>query len=133
MGTVKVLVADDNKDAADTVAALLEAYGSQVCTCYDGQSALIEAGRFRPDVCLLDLNMPGMDGDQLAVRIRESFPDLPARLVAITALGSEEARKRTSRAGFDLHLVKPVDPSQLLAIISHLGKPSQSCRCSART
>jgi CheY-like chemotaxis protein len=123
MELVKVLVADDNKDAADTLAALVEVYGGEARTCYDGPSAVAEAGRFRPDVCLLDLTMPGMDGDQVAVRIHDLFPDLHTRLVAVTALGSDEARRRTTRAGFDLHLVKPVDPDRLMTAVYTLGGP----------
>jgi two-component system, OmpR family, response regulator len=121
---VKVLVADDNIDAADSLAMLVEANGGEAVACYDGPSALIEAGRFRPDVCLLDLTMPGMDGDQVAARVRELDPGRRVALVAVTALGSEEARKRTERAGFDLHLVKPVDPDQILSAVYTLGGPS---------
>jgi CheY-like chemotaxis protein len=125
---VKVLVADDNRDAADTLAALIEVHGGVTRTCYDGPSAVAEAGRFRPDVCLLDLNMPGMDGDQVAACIHDQFPDLHTRLVAVTALGSDEARRRTARAGFDLHFVKPVDPDRLMTVVYTLGGPSGLAR-----
>jgi len=121
---VRVLVADDNRDAADTLAALVEIHGGEALACYDGPSAVAEAGRFRPDVCLLDLTMPGMDGDQVAVRIHDQFPDLPARMVAVTALGSDEAKRRTTRAGFDLHLTKPVDPDRVMTAVFTLGGPS---------
>lgn len=121
---VKVLVADDNRDAADTIAALVEANGGEARACYDGISALVAAGEFHPDVCLLDMAMPGMDGDQVAAHIRAADPDHRVALVAITALGSDEARRRTERAGFDLHLVKPVDPDLVLSAVYTLGGPS---------
>ena len=124
MMPVKVLVADDNRDAADTLAALVEANGGEARACYDGISALITAGQFHPDVCLLDLTMPGMDGDQVAAHIRAADPDRRVALGAVTALGSDEARRRTERAGFDLHLVKPVDPDQMLSAVYTLGGPS---------
>jgi CheY-like chemotaxis protein len=125
MEPVKVLVVDDNRDAADTLAALIEASGGKARACYDGPTALVAADEFRPDVCLLDLTMPGMDGDQVAARLRDADPDHKLALVAVTALGSEDARYRTARAGFDLHLVKPVDPNQvLLAVYSHGGRPA---------
>jgi len=121
---VKVLVADDNRDAADTLAALIEVHGGKARACYDGLSALVTAGQFRPDVCLLDLAMPGMDGDQVAAHLRGTAGGRRMVLVAVTALGTDDARERTARAGFDLHLVKPVDPDQLLAAVYTLGGPS---------
>lgn len=121
---VKVLVADDNRDAADTLAAIVEVHGGVARACYDGLSALVEAGQFRPDVCLLDLTMPGMDGDQVAAHLRADSAGRRIVLVAVTALGTDEARRRTARAGFDLHLVKPVDPDQLMAAVYTLGGPS---------
>jgi two-component system OmpR family response regulator len=124
-----VLVADDNKDAADTLVTLIEASGGQARACYDGPSALLAAEQFHPDVCLLDLAMPGMDGDQVAARLRDADPDHELALVAVTALGSEEARSRTARAGFDIHLVKPVDPDLvLLAVYSRGGQPAAGDR-----
>src|SRR5579883_942194 len=83
---VRVLVADDNVDSADSLSELVKYYGADVRTCYDGLSALAEAERFRPDVCLFDLNMPGMDGDQLAVRVRELMPDCHMKFAAVTAM-----------------------------------------------
>src|SRR5262249_34560581 len=81
---------------------------------YDGPSALAAAGEIRPDVCLIDLNMPGMEGDELATLLRARVGGRPVLCIAATALADEAARRRTSDAGFWLHLVKPVDPHDLL-------------------
>jgi len=111
---------DDNKDVADSAAELLCIVGFEVQVCYDGPSALAAARGFLPDVCLLDLNMPGMDGDELAVRLRDQAGDRPVLFVAMTAMAGEEDRRRTETAGFHLHLVKPVDPHDLLRVVDEL-------------
>jgi CheY-like chemotaxis protein len=115
--TIRVLCVDDYRDAADTLGALLRIYGCEVRVCYDGRSALELDELFRPDVCVLDLTMPGMDGDVLARAIRERRSPAP-RLVAVTALGDEAARRRTAAAGFDFHLVKPVEPDELANVVA---------------
>jgi CheY-like chemotaxis protein len=114
---LRVLCVDDYHDSADTLAALLRIYGCEVRVCYDGASALELEYSFRPDVCVLDLSMPGMDGDVLARAIRERRSPGP-RLVAVSALGDEAARRRTAAAGFDYHLVKPVDPDELANVVA---------------
>lgn len=119
---IRVLCVDDNRDLADTTAAVVQLFGYEVTVCYDGPTAIRLAGAAGPDICLIDLNMPAMPGDELAVRIRQLHPDRKVILVAVTAMSSEEARERTRRAGFDLHLVKPVDPSKLLGVISELAR-----------
>jgi CheY-like chemotaxis protein len=119
---VRVLVADDNADSADTLTTLVRLCGADAKTCYDGLSALAAAEAFRPDVCLLDLNMPGMNGDQLAVRIREVLPDCRVMFVAVTAMGTEEARRRTERAGFHQHFVKPVEPAHIMSVVTAAGR-----------
>jgi len=123
---IRVLCVDDNRDLADTTAAVVQLFGYEVTVCYDGATALKLATAASPDICLIDLNMPGMPGDELAVRIRALHPDHKIALVAVTAMSSDEARERTRRAGFDLHLVKPVDPSRLLGLISELARNSAS-------
>jgi two-component system, OmpR family, response regulator len=115
-----VLVADDNADVADSAAELLRIVGFEVVVCYDGQTALAAAREFLPDVCLLDLNMPGMEGDELAVRLRDEAGGRPVLFVAVTAMGSDECRRRTEAAGFHLHLLKPVDPHDLLRVVDEL-------------
>src|SRR5262245_48921103 len=116
----RVLVVDDNTDVADSEAELLVLVGFEVRTCYDGPSALAAAAEFHPDVCLVDLAMPGMAGDELAALLRDRAGERPMLLVAVTALGSDEYRRRTEAAGFDMHLVKPVDPHDLLRVVDEL-------------
>ncbi len=117
---IRVLCVDDNRDAADTLGVYLELVGYKARVCYDGASALAAADGFRPDAAILDLTMPGMNGDELGRRLRATDwgHDLP--LVALTALSGEEARERTSAAGFDLHLVKPVNPDRLANVLADI-------------
>ena len=96
--------------------------GFQACACYDGPAALAMAAEFLPGVCLIDLNMPGMDGDELAVRLREQADGAPLVLVAVTAMSNEESGRRIREAGFDLHLVKPVDPFSLESVVDSLWR-----------
>jgi two-component system OmpR family response regulator len=116
--SLRVLCVDDFHDSADTLGALLRIYGCEVKVCYDGPTALALAPVFRPDVCVIDLTMPGMDGDELAARLRDCGLTPAPRLVAVTAMGDEDARRRTTAAGFDFHLLKPVDPDQLANIVT---------------
>ena len=116
----RVLVVDDLTDVADSEAELLTLVGFEARACYDGPTALRVAGEFFPDVCLLDLHMPLMDGDELAVRLREQAGGRPLLLVAVTAMGGEAYRQRTEAAGFHLHLIKPVDPHDLLRVVDEL-------------
>ena len=117
---IRVLCVDDNRDVADSTAQYLGLCGYEAAACYDGQTALHRAAEFRPGVCIIDLNMPGMDGDELAVRIREDLPGCEIVFVAMTAMSSEDAVARTRRAGFVAHLVKPIDPGQLLSALAGL-------------
>ena len=119
---LRVLCVDDNPDVADSSVDLLTAMGFEARACYSGQAALVEAAEFRPGVCLIDLNMPGMDGDELAVRLRAWAAGGPLVLVAVTAMSNEESARRIRDAGFDLHLVKPVDPSNLVSVVDALWK-----------
>ncbi len=109
---LRVLCVDDNRDTADSLAALMQIAGFEAVACYDGESALAAASTFHPNVCVLDLNMPGMGGDELGQRVRAEEGG-ETTLVALTGLPEEEARERTVAAGFDLHLTKPVDPEKL--------------------
>lgn len=112
---LRVLVVDDNPDAADALAAVVELLGCEVRACYDGESALDAIRAELPDVCLLDLMMPGLDGLELAGLIRDYVGRRPMLLVATTALGSLEDRTATALAGFHFHLVKPIDTPTLRA------------------
>jgi PAS domain S-box-containing protein len=116
--THNILVVDDSTDAANSLALLLRTMGHQVQLAYGGESALELARTYRPDVAVLDLAMPGMDGFELARRLRREpgFADL--LLIALTGYGQEEDRRRTREAGFNVHFVKPADPSALEAVLS---------------
>lgn len=118
-GPIRILCVDDNRDAADSEALLLGVVGYEAQACYDGPTALNIADNFQPSICLLDLNMPGMEGDVLAQRLREQAKGRPLMVIAVTAMSSEAVRERT--AGFDRHLVKPVAPKQLLALVNRLS------------
>ncbi len=117
---LRVLCVDDNRDIADSEADLLHVYGFDARACYSGASALREAVEFQPCVCLIDLNMPGMDGDELARRLRDQKGGPPPVLVAVTARDDEQSRRRMREAGLDPHLVKPVDPNELVAVINSM-------------
>ena len=105
----RVLVVDDNVDAADSLATMLGLFGHSVRTVYSGADALALAKDFRPSVVFCDIGMPGMTGYEVAQSFRADATLAPTRLVAVTGWGSEDDRRRALEAGFDLHLVKPVD------------------------
>ena len=109
-GGKRILVVDDNEDAAESIADLLRDLGYEIETAYDGPAALRIAKVFKPEVCLVDIGLPAMDGYELARRLRESH-DLAsgARLIAVTGYGQDADRERSRQAGFDSHLVKPVN------------------------
>jgi signal transduction histidine kinase len=114
----RVLVVDDHHDAGDSLATLLRLLGHQVRVAYEGASALEAARIFHPQIALLDIGMPGMDGIELGRRLRGE-PELDAMLmIALTGYGREEDRRRSSEAGFNAHLVKPVDIAALNALIA---------------
>jgi len=113
----RVLVVDDNVDAADSLAMLLRLTGHTVWTAYGGPSALEAAERHRPEVVLLDIGLPGMDGYEVARRLR-SGAAAAATLLALTGYGQETDRRKTHEAGFDHHLVKPVDPDDLVRLFA---------------
>ncbi|MEP6593150.1 MAG: ATP-binding protein [Acidobacteriota bacterium] len=116
-GGFRVLVVDDNRDAAELLADSLRALGHVVAVAFDGPSGLEAASRFEPDVALLDLGLPMMDGFELARRLRAHRPRPGLRLVAITGYGQVSDRQKSSEAGFDAHLVKPVDVRELHSLI----------------
>jgi PAS domain S-box-containing protein len=110
---LRVMVVDDNRDAADTLALMLALEGYDVRTAYAGRDAINLAATYRPDVALLDIGMPGMSGYEVADAIRQAPWGNDIRLVALTGWGQEGDRRRAARAGFDHHLTKPVDTGRL--------------------
>jgi signal transduction histidine kinase/ActR/RegA family two-component response regulator len=117
-GGRRVLLVEDNLDAAESLALLLQMDGHTVEVANDGAAALATLERFTPEVILLDIGLPEMDGYLLAQTIRAKSPALAARLYAMTGYGRPEDRSLAQQAGFDDHLTKPVDPEQLLALIA---------------
>jgi CheY-like chemotaxis protein len=109
----RVLVVDDNVDAAEALGELVRDYGHEVETAHDGPHALEEARLKRPEIILLDIGMPEMDGYEVAKRIRGEIGLRDALLIALTGYGEDRDRRLTREAGFDLHVIKPVDAAKL--------------------
>jgi signal transduction histidine kinase/ActR/RegA family two-component response regulator len=121
----QVLVVDDNRDAAESLAMLLRLLGMDVRVAYSGAEALAVLGHYEPEVVLLDIGMPGMDGHEVARRIREEPRFRGTTLIALTGWGQEEDRVRSRTAGFDHHLVKPADVTTLHALLNGEGLGSR--------
>jgi PAS domain S-box-containing protein len=119
--SLRILVVDDNVDAATMLTMLLEASGHQVFVEHGSRQGLERARAEHPDVCLLDIGLPDMDGNELALRLRAQPETANAILVAVTGYGQESDRKHTLAAGFDHHLVKPIDTGRLGEILAELG------------
>ena len=115
---IRVLCVDDDPNAVRSITDLLERNGCEVRGCGDGPAALAAVDGFRPDVCLVDLTLPGMTGDELAVQVRERAGTRPVRLVALTARMDPDSHHRSALAGFEVHLVKPVDAGRLLEVVT---------------
>ena len=116
----RVLIVDDNTDAANSLGRLLSLLGQEVVVVHTGEAAVAEVRRFRPQLILLDLGMPGMDGIETAKRIHALPEAEETLLVALTGWGHDRDRQRTEAAGFAAHLVKPVQMAQLEELLSRL-------------
>ncbi len=116
----RVLVADDNRDAADSLAEMLRLFGHEVHAAHDGREAVEAAAWFRPEVALLDIGMPRLNGYEAARLIREQADRRRVVLVAVTGWGQEDDRRRGAEAGFDAHLTKPVAPADLDRLLTGL-------------
>jgi CheY-like chemotaxis protein len=114
---LRILLVEDHADIAEFIRLQLEMWGHEVAVAADGPAGLAAALQRPPDVALLDVGLPGMDGYELAARIRQEIPGAAVRLVAMTGYGRPEDRARAAAAGFDAHLVKPVDPSDLRGVV----------------
>jgi signal transduction histidine kinase len=119
----RVLVVDDNADGADMLAMMLEHSGHQTRIAYSGLEALEIAASFRPEVIFLDIGLPGLNGYDVARRFRATPALSPMLLVALTGWGSEEDRRRSKEAGFDIHLTKPVEPAAIDDVMARFGLP----------
>jgi PAS domain S-box-containing protein len=120
VSNLRILVVDDNRDVATSFAMLLRAIGNNVRIAYDGEEAVQAAGQFRPDVAFLDIGMPKMNGYEAARAIRQQPWGHDMVLVAITGWGQQEDRKRSDEAGFDHHMIKPVDSDKLMSSLAGL-------------
>ncbi|MBP1636553.1 MAG: arcB 2, partial [Acidobacteria bacterium] len=118
---LKVLVVDDNADAVQMLATVLEYAGHDVRKALDGRNAVSTALSYRPDVVLLDLGLPGMSGLDVARELRRHAETAGARLVAVTGWGQAEDRERTRAAGFDHHLTKPANPEELWELLRRIA------------
>ena len=114
----RILVVDDNVDAADSLAMWLAMLGHEVLTAHNGLKVVETAAEFNPDVVLLDIGLPGIDGYEVARRLRAEHSESKMRLVALTGYGQEEDRRRTKEAGFDHHLTKPADPMAIQRLLA---------------
>jgi CheY-like chemotaxis protein len=121
-----VLVVDDQPETADTLALLLRQVGYEVWIARDGNSALAAARSHHPDVVLLDIGLPDMEGYDVARQLHQRRSNRSPYLVAVTGHGEDVDRLRSEQAGLDLHLVKPVDPDTLTAILEHFQETLRS-------
>ena len=117
---LRVLCVDDNRDCADSAALLMNVMGFDTRACYDGLSALVICECFHPAMCFLDLNMRGMDGDEVATKLRSCGVWRPLLLIAVSAMSNESSCARIKAAEFDMHLVKPVAADKLLEVVNRL-------------
>ncbi|WP_165251915.1 hybrid sensor histidine kinase/response regulator [Paludisphaera soli] len=128
---LRILLVDDHEDGAEVLATLLDHWGHQVEIVSDGMKALEAVDALTPELILLDLGLPGMDGFEVARRIRGRYGERSPYLVALTGYGQEEARRRSREVGFDLHLVKPVDPEELSRFLAGVDPSAKEGRGAA--
>jgi CheY-like chemotaxis protein len=114
----RILVVDDNVDTARGMERLLKLIGHETAKAHDGNEALQLARKFRPEFILLDIGLPGMDGYEVAARMRQEEWCNDAVIVAVSGYGQDEDRRRSTEAGFDHHLIKPLDDDAQLSLIS---------------
>lgn len=122
----RVLIVDDNRDAANSLTEILKQWGHLVATAFNGEEGVAKAAIFQPDIALLDLGMPGMDGFEAATRIRALPGAVQMTLIALTGWGQEQDRERTRLAGFDRHLLKPIDFDALRILLAEKSDRSMA-------
>ena len=118
---LRILIVDDNRDSADSLSEMLKTMGSDTRTAYDGRQGVDMAGEYRPDVILLDIGLPELNGYEACRLIRDQPNGKGVVLIAVTGWGQDEDRRRSREAGFDHHLVKPVDPQALMKMVAEFG------------
>jgi DNA-binding response OmpR family regulator len=121
-GGTRIVVADDNEDAAGALALLLELEGHDIRMAFDGNRALEEADRFHPQIMILDIDMPGRDGCEVANAVRARNWGAPVHLIALTGVDGKRERARATGAGFDHYILKPFDPRSLLRLVSEASR-----------
>jgi CheY-like chemotaxis protein len=114
----RVLVVDDNRDIANSVAALLRLLGHTVLPAYDGATAVALAGSFKPEIAIIDLMMPGMDGFELARQLHANTDIRPLKIVALTAQDQPATLDRAREAGIPVHLIKPTSAQELMNVLA---------------
>ena len=114
---LRVLVVDDNRDVADSMAMLLETFGAEIRVAYDGVAGIEAAAEFRPDIAFIDIRMPGIDGYETARRLRARMGADAPKLIALSGLGQDRDRTGGPGASFDLHLTKPVSIDELESVL----------------
>ena len=117
---LRILIVDDNRDGANSLATMLRLLGNETRTVYDGEEALVAAAQFQPDVVLLDLGLPKLNGYEVCRRLRQQMREPELVIIAQTGWGQQEDRQHTQEAGFDHHLVKPIDPVALMKMLAGL-------------
>jgi CheY-like chemotaxis protein len=120
----RILVVDDNHDAARSLALLLESSGHRISVASDGEEALTAAEAFRPEIVLLDIGLPKLSGYEVCRRLRTLPWARSAAIIALSGWGQEEDRRQSKAAGFDVHLLKPVNPARLEQLLSELTAKS---------
>ncbi len=122
----RVLIVDDNVDAAETLAMMLEILGQDTRQAHDGREALVVAADYKPELVFMDIGLPGISGLEACERMRNDLGMRETYLVALSGYGTEEDRRKSLEAGFDDHLVKPLDPGALPGILGHAGNGSRA-------
>jgi len=122
----RILVVDDNQDSALSMAMMLSIMGHDTRTAHDGESAVTTAESFLPDVVLLDIGLPKLNGYEVAQRIRQQPWGESMYLIAVTGWGQDEDRQRSAEVGLNVHMVKPVEPATLEKLLAELHSPSST-------
>jgi CheY-like chemotaxis protein len=118
----RILIVDDNHDSADSLAMLMEITGNKTYLAHDGVEAVKAAEKYRPEVVLLDIGLPQLDGYEVCRRVREQAWGKDIVVIALTGWGQDDDRRKSEEAGFNGHLVKPVDYDKLLDLLGSLGE-----------